>query len=137
MGIKLYSIFIGSVLILVLILLVCFWIYSNHTMIDREKKSAQNVLDSVSQNMELQFADIVNVERSLYIYNEMFQELESINNPRLIENYDELDRIDMEENYTVTLTKLIHTSTQDIRAVVFFLCQERRTPIIWERITQN
>lgn len=120
LGIKLYSMFIGSVLILVLILLVCFWIYSNHTMIDREKKSAQNVLDSVSQNMELQFADIVNVERSLYIYNEMFQELESINNPRLIENYDELDRIDMEENYTVTLTKLIHTSTQDIRAVVFF-----------------
>lgn len=119
-GIKLYSMFIGSVLIMVFILLIFFWLYSNHTMIDREKRGAQNVLDSVTQNMELQFADIVNVERSLYIYNELFQELESMNNPRLFEHYDELDRIEMEENYSMTLTKLIHTSTQDIRAVVFF-----------------
>lgn len=112
--------FIGSVLIMVFILLIFFWLYSNHTMIDREKRGAQNVLDSVTQNMELQFADIVNVERSLYIYNELFQELESMNNPRLFEHYDELERIEMEENYSMTLTKLIHTSTQDIRAVVFF-----------------
>lgn len=119
-GIKLYSMFIGSVLILAFILLTCFWIYSNHTIVDRERKNGWNVLDSVSQNMELQFADIMNVEKSLYIYNEMFQELESMNNPHLFENYDELYRINMEENYAMTLTKLIHTSTQDIRAVVFF-----------------
>ena len=119
-GIKLYSMFIGSILILAFILLTCFWIYSNYTIVDRERKNGWNVLDSVSQNMELQFADIMNVEKSLYIYNEMFQELESMNNPHLFENYDELRRINMEENYSMTLTKLVHTSTQDIRAVVFF-----------------
>lgn len=112
--------FIGSILILVMTVTVCFWIYSNRTMIEREKRNSQNVLDSVSQNMELQFADITNIEKSLYIYNEMFQELEIMNNRSLYETYDELAQIELEENYTMTLTKLIHTSTQDIRAVVFF-----------------
>lgn len=119
-GLRLYSMFIGSILILVMIVTVCFWIYSNRTMIEREKRNSQNVLDSVSQNMELQFADITNIEKSLYIYNEMFQELEIMNNRSLYETYDELAQIELEENYTMTLTKLIHTSTQDIRAVVFF-----------------
>ena len=119
-GLRLYSMFIGSILILVMIVTVCFWIYSNRTMIEREKRNSQNVLDSVSQNMELQFADITNIEKSLYIYNEMFQELEIMNNRSLYEPYDELAQIELEENYTMTLTKLIHTSTQDIRAVVFF-----------------
>lgn len=119
-GLRLYSMFIGSILILVMTVTVCFWIYSNRTMIEREKRNSQNVLDSVSQNMELQFADITNIEKSLYIYNEMFQELEIMNNRSLYETYDELAQIELEENYTMTLTKLIHTSTQDIRAVVFF-----------------
>lgn len=117
---KLYSMFIGSVLIPALIAILCFWVYSTYIIVEREEKNIRNILDSVSQNIELQLLDIRNIEESFYINSEVFQEAEALNNHKLSEAYDELTRIQLQENYEMTLTKMIHTSSQNIRAVTFF-----------------
>lgn len=117
---KLYSMFIGSVLIPALIAILCFWVYSTYVTVEREEKNIQNILESVSQNIELQLLDIRNIEESFYINSEVFQEAEALNNHKLSEAYDELTRIQLQENYEMTLTKMIHTSSQNIRAVTFF-----------------
>lgn len=117
---KLYSMFIGSVLIPALIAILSFWVYSTYMAVEREEKNIQNILDSVSQNIELQLLDIRNIEESFYINSEVFQEAEALNNHMLSEAYDELKRIQLQENYEMTLTKMIHTSSQNIRAVTFF-----------------
>ena len=117
---KLYSMFIGSVLIPALIAILCFWVYSTYVTVEREEKNIQNILDSVSQNIELQLLDIRNIEEAFYINSEVFQEAEALNNHELSEAYDERTRIQLQENYEMTLTKMIHTSSQNIRAVTFF-----------------
>lgn len=119
-GGKLYSMFIGSVLIPSVLALLCFGIYSSHMLIQNEERSGQNILNTVSQTLEMQFSDINYIQNAFYIYNEVFQEAEALNNPQLYQYYDELTRIEIEEGYTLTLTKLIQTSDQNIRAVVFF-----------------
>lgn len=119
-GAKLYSMFMISMLIPTFIAMLCFGIYSNQLAIEREEKNIQNILNSVSQNLELQFSEIENIRDTFYIYKKVFQEAESLNNEKLYRYYDELTRIDIENNYIVTLTKLLHTSTQEVRAVVFF-----------------
>lgn len=117
---KLYSMFLISMLIPTIITMVCFWIYINRLEIEREERNSQNILNSVLQNLELQFSENNNIRDAFYVHKKVFQEAESLNNPRLYQYYDELTRIDIEDNYIVTLTKLLHTSARDVRAVVFF-----------------
>lgn len=119
-GAKLYSMFLISMLIPTIIAMFCFWIYANRLVIKREEKNSQNILNSVSQNLELQFSGNDSIRNAYYVYKKVFQEAENLNNPKLYKYYDELTRIDIENNYIVTLTKLLHTSAQDVRAVVFF-----------------
>lgn len=119
-GTKLYSMFIGSILIPALIVLVCFGAYSNYTINEREEQNIRNILNSVSKNLEMQISDLKNIENAFYVYSEVFKEAEALNNPKLYENYGELGRQQMEDVYALTLTKLLHTSVQNIRAVVFF-----------------
>mgnify|MGYP001851712512 CR=1 FL=1 len=126
-GSKLYSMFIGSILIPALIAILCFWVYSTYVTVEREEKNIQNILDSVSQNIELQLLDIRNIEESFYINGEVFQEAEALNNHKLSEAYDVLKQIQLQENYEMTLTKMIHTSSQNIRAVTFFPMSEGET----------
>ena len=117
---KLYSMFLISMLIPIIIAMSCFWIYVNRLAIRREEKNSQNILNSVSQNLELQFSGNDSIRDAFYVHKKVFQEAESLNNPRLYQYYDELTRIDIENNYIVTLTKLLHTSALDARAVIFF-----------------
>lgn len=119
-SVKLYSMFLISMLIPTIIAMLCFWIYVNRLAIRREEKNSQNILNSVSQNLELQFAGNDNIRDAFYVHKKVFQEAESLNNPGLYQYYDELTRIDIENNYIVTLTKLLHTAAIDARAVVFF-----------------
>ena len=80
---KLYSMFIGSVLIPALIAILCFWVYSTYVTVEREEKNIQNILDSVSQNIELQLLDIQHIEEAFYINSEVFQEAEALTNHEL------------------------------------------------------
>ena len=123
-GAKLYSMFMGSMVIPVLIAIFCFWLYSNHILLQREEQNIQNVLQSVSRNLDMQFSESRNITNAFYIYNQVFQEAEFLNNPRLYQYYDERSRVQMESTYVMTLTKLLHTSEQNMRDVVFFPAAE-------------
>lgn len=118
-GSRLYVMFMCSILISVFIAIVSFWFYSMHEIMEREERNARNILNSVSQNMELQFTEIRKIKDTFYITN-IFQEAEKLNNPQLYQYYDNLTRIQLEDNYIMTLTKMMHTSAQEIRAIVFF-----------------
>lgn len=123
-GAKLHSMFMGSMVIPVLIAMLCFWIYSNHILLQRERENIENVLHSVSQNLEMQFSESGNISNTFYIYNQVFQQAEALNNPSLYQYYDAVSRVQMESSYVMTLTKLLHTSEQNVRDVVFFPAAE-------------
>lgn len=116
---RLYFMFMGSLLIPIVIALLCFFFYSVNNVMEREESHIQNVLNSVSQNVSFQIAEIENIEKAFYIHSKVFQEAEALNNHSLFEN-DELTRLDIEKNYTVTMTKMMHTAAVQVRAVVLF-----------------
>lgn len=119
-GARLYSMFLISILIAAFIAILCFWIYANRLAVEREEKNIQNILNSVVQNLELQISENERIRDAFYIHKKVFQEAERLNNPALNEYEDVLTHIEIENYYTVTLTKLIHTSATEVRAVVFF-----------------
>lgn len=119
--------FIGSVLIPVTIVVLVFIIYSNLMFAEREKQNISDILSSVSQNLVQQFSEIRGVEKTFYIYNEVFKEAEVLNNKALYDSYSEYERNTIEDEYAMILTKVIHTSEQDIRSIVFFPASEGDT----------
>lgn len=119
-GVKLYSMFLISILFPVVIAMASFWMYVGRASIEREEKNSQYILNSVSQNLELQFSENDNIRDTFYVNKKVFQQAESMNNAKLYQYYDELTRIDIENTYVVTLTKMLHTSALNVRAVVFF-----------------
>lgn len=118
-GSKVYSMYVYSILILSFIALISFWAYSMYEFNEREKRNIKNVLDSVSQNLELQFAEIKKINDAFY-FNDVFQKAEQMNNPKLYAYYDEIKLINIEKAYTMTLHKMMHTSSQTIRTIAFF-----------------
>lgn len=119
-GSKLYRMFLVSILIPFFIALLSFVLYSVRVIMEREERNAQNILNSVSQSMELQFAENKEIRSMFYIYDEVFQEAERLNNPRLSDSYDEYSNTQIENAYTRIMTKTIYLSQQNIRAVTFF-----------------
>ncbi len=119
-GSKLYRMFLVSILIPFFIALLAFVLYSVRVIMEREERNAQNILNSVSQSMELQFAENKEIRSMFYIYDEVFQEAERLNNPRLSDSYDEYSNTQIENAYTRIMTKTIYLSQQNIRAVTFF-----------------
>ena len=126
-GLKVYSIFVRSLLIPIIIAMLCFFAYTAKSIQEREERNMQSVLSSVSQNVELQILEIENIRNAFYIHSEVFQEAEALNNPNLYAYYNNLFMIEIEKAYTMTLTKLMHVSTQKIRSVVLFPVSEGDT----------
>ncbi len=122
---NLYTTFLVSLLIPILIAVTAFLIYTNRSMEKRERQDMRNILDSVSRNIELQFTELSDVQRIFYSENKVFQEAECLNNFNLYQYHDSLTRSQMEKEYTRTITKLIHTSSQSVRSVVFFPVNEK------------
>lgn len=116
---KVYSMYLYSVLILSTIVLLVFWGYSMYEFHEREERNIENVLNSVSQNLELQFAEVKEVRDAFY-FNDVFKKAEQLNNPKLYEFYDEIQLIELEDGYSMTLQKIMHTSSQKIRTIAFF-----------------
>ena len=116
---KIYSMHLYSVLILSAIMLLAFGGYSMYEFHEREERNIENVLNSVSQNMELQFAEVKEVRDAFY-FNDVFRKAEQLNKPELYKYYDKMKLIDMEESYSLTLQKIMHTSSQKIRNIAFF-----------------
>lgn len=117
---KLYSIFLYSIMLPLLIAVVVFLVYYARAILDREEENAQSILNSVEQNIELQLAEVEELRMAYYIHSEVQREAERLNSPELYANYTELEKNEMEDAYTMTLAKMIYTSSQNIRTVVFF-----------------
>ena len=63
---KLNQMFIVGILIPFFIAFLVFVAYSIWTVVEREEKSAQNILNSVSQSLELQFAENEKINDMFY-----------------------------------------------------------------------
>ena len=98
---KIYSMHLYSVLILSAIMLLAFGGYSMYEFHESEERNIENVLNSVSQNMELQFAEVKEVRDAFY-FNDVFRKAEQLNKPELYKYYDKMKLIDMEESYSLT-----------------------------------
>ena len=117
---KLNQMFIVGILIPFFIAFLVFVAYSIWTVVEREEKSAQNILNSVSQSLELQFAENEKIKDMFYINKEVFQEAERLNNPQLYTYYDDYSNAQIENAYTGVFTKMLYTSQQNVRAITFF-----------------
>lgn len=117
---NLYSAFIISIMIPILIIITIFLGYYNFNAIKREKQNMKNVLESTARNIETKFSELVNIGNTYYAQQNIFKEAEALNNPKLYQYYDELERSSIEKEYCETFTRLIHTSIQPVRSVVFF-----------------
>lgn len=122
---NLYRSFIISLMVPVLIAMLAFLIYSNYSMEQRERQDMQNILESVSSNIELQLSEAEEIAMSYYMQTSVFKQAECLNNPKLYQYYDELSRSQIEDEYSEIIAKLIHTSSQSVRSVVFFPVNER------------
>lgn len=121
---NLYSAFIISIMIPILLITAVFFGYYNYDTMKRERQDMQNVLDSVARNIETRFSELVNIGNTYYSEKTVFQEVEALNNPKLYQYYDEIERSRMEREYCERMTKLIHMSIQPVKSVVFFPADE-------------
>lgn len=117
---KLYSIFIASMILPIIIIAVIFSMFYIKTITVREKKNIEYVLNSIANSIEVQFTELKNISDIYYMQKEVFQEVEALNNPKLYENYDALVRNRMENNYSISIKKSLYKSKQQICDVVFF-----------------
>lgn len=117
---NLYSAFIISIMIPILIIIAIFFGYYNYNAIKRERENMNSVLESTARNIETRFSELVNIGNTYYTQQDVFKEAEALNNPRLYQYYDELERSTIEKEYCETFTRLIYTSMQPVRSVVFF-----------------
>lgn len=117
---NLYSAFLISIMIPILFIVAIFFGYYNYNTIKREKQGMQSVLESTARNIETKFSELVNIGNTYYTHENVFREAEALNNPKLYQYYDELERSAIEKEYCETFTRLIHTSMQPVRSVVFF-----------------
>ena len=116
---EMYSMYVYSISILICIVFLSFLGYSMFEFKIKEERNIQNILNSASQNLELQFAEVKKIKDAFY-FNGVFQKAEQMNNPQLYQYYDQIKLNDMEDTYTMTLQKMMHTSSQKIRTIAFF-----------------
>lgn len=122
---KLYSVFIVSFAVPLTVLSICFIVYYYCMTMTQEERSIENILNLVGKNMEMQHMELMNICDTYYLQNEVFDEIEALNNPSLYQFYGDLERGQMENEYTMLITKMIHTANQEVRDVVFFPISSR------------
>lgn len=78
---KLYSMFIISVIVPLGIAIFIILFYVSYSNQEREYKDMDNVLESISRNVENQFAELKNIGNTFYMQNRIFQVADRLNNP--------------------------------------------------------
>lgn len=69
---KLYSMFIISVIVPLGIAIFIILFYVSYSNQEREYKDMDNVLESISRNVENQFAELKNIGNTFYMQNRIF-----------------------------------------------------------------
>lgn len=124
--IKLYSIFIISMVVPSILIGVLFTVFYSKEIMTQEEKNIDYVLKSINNSMEVQFTELKNIGDTYYMHKEVFQEIEALNNPRLYENYEDLRKKSFENNYSISIAKILYMSKQEIYDVVFFPINSER-----------
>lgn len=117
---KLYFVFVSSIIVPIIVIGSLFTIIYSHTIMKQEEKNISYILKSICNSMQVQFTEIKNIGDTYYMQEEVFQEIESLNNPKLYENYDELVMSRLETDYSTAIIKMLYMSKQEIKDVVFF-----------------
>lgn len=117
---KLYSMFIVSVIIPLGTAVFGFMVYTSYVNQNREKKDMDNVLRSVSQNIENHFRELKEIGNTFYMQKRVFQLAERLNKPELYQSYDPLVLKQIENDYCMTMAKLLYAPGQDVRGIAIF-----------------
>lgn len=117
---NLNSIFILSIMIPLFILPAIFTIYYNYVIQQENNRNVSNILSSVSENIVSVLKDLETISNTCYMHKNIFSALESFNNPKLYSNYDKLELLRLQDEYTDAMTKLMFTSQQHISNISFF-----------------
>lgn len=117
---KLDSMFIISVIVPLGIAIFIILFYVSYSNQEREYKDMDNVLESISRNVENQFAELKNIGNTFYMQNRIFQVADRLNNPELYAYNDPLTLKQAENDYCITMGKHLYLGRQDIRGVMIF-----------------
>lgn len=120
------SIFIVSILLPVILTCILFSVYYYQVIMKQEKQNIEHFLNSVSNNIELQFTELTDIGSTFYLQKDIFREGELLNNPKLYEYYDDLTLRELEKNYSITFTKMLFMTNQEIKNIVFFPINSER-----------
>lgn len=118
--VQLYSIFIVSFGVLFTLISLFFLLWYFYMAFKQADNSIDNILKYVEKTMEMQNEELSNFSGMYYSNDEIFREIESLNNPGLYEHYDIINKSQIEKSATNMLIKTLHISNQKIRDVVFF-----------------
>lgn len=121
---NLYTTFIISLLVPVVITIMLFMVYTIYFMNKREEQRMSDMVESVSKNIEMKLNEAENIVRTYYSDPDVFKEVEYLNNPKLYQYYDTLTKSRMETEYSRIITSGIYMSSQPITSVVFFPMNE-------------
>lgn len=117
---NLYSIFFLSILIPFLAASVLFSMYYNYIITKQNRQNINNVLRSMSQNVENQLAELNKIASTGYMHTNILNAMESFSSPHLYSYIDDLKLSRLENDYTTAMIKLMFTSQHSISNISFF-----------------
>ncbi len=80
----------------------------------------EQILTSVGSTLGMQYREMESITNVYYMQKQVFTEIEALNNPQRYLYYEDLRKSQLENNYSITLTKEMHLSNIDILDIAFF-----------------
>lgn len=121
---NLYKTFTISLFVPVTIIIIVFMVYTMYFLDTREEQRMSDMVESVSRNIYMKLEEVESITNVYYSETDVFNEAESMNNIKLYQYYDSLERSKMETEYSKIITNRIYMSSQPIKSVVFFPMNE-------------
>lgn len=121
---NLYKTFTVSLFVPVTITIILFMLYTVYFLNTREEQRMRDMVESVSRNISMKLEEVKSITNVYYSETAVFNEAESLNNIKLYQYYDSLERSRMETEYSKIITNRIYMSSQPVKSVVFFPMNE-------------
>lgn len=115
--------FIISSMLPILALFCALSFYYNWKALEFNKDVYAGALDAGSSALNMSFAELEQISFTPYLYNDISRMMTYMKNGYLEEKGevpDYLNLAQLETNYTLIFTKLLHASSQDVRAIRFY-----------------
>lgn len=115
--------FIISSVLPILALFCALSFYYNWKALEFNKDVYAGALDAGASALNMSFAELEQISFTPYLYNDISRMMTYMKNGYLEENTDTPDYLNLaqlETNYTLLFTKLLHASGQDVRSIRFY-----------------